>query len=142
MAAKKKFPQWQVDLLGLGLSFVGGGLSSIAMTQADLRIKQFEDMPALSPLANGLIGGILIFVLPPAVKPLGYGMTAMSGGSTADMALNGLSRIEIQGDEIQGRIEDAEEIVDSLTEENEAIQAAADEAQDVEYEISESDGTE
>ena len=138
MATKKKIPQWQIDALGLGLSFVGGGLSSWGMTQANLKIKRFEEMPSLAPLSSGFVGAVLVFLLPIAAKPLGHGMTGVSGGSVSDMALNGLSRIEIQGDEIQGHIEDAEDEIENLSKVNEAIQRAA---EDVEFEMSDDDGT-
>jgi len=136
MATKKKVPQWQIDALGLGLSIVGGGLGSVAMTQADLRIPKFQEMPILSPLGAFLIGSIVVFVTPKAVKPLGYGIVGVSGGSGADMAMNGLTRIEIQGDEIQGRIDNSEEEIERLSRINEAIQNAAEDA-----EYMEDDGT-
>jgi len=141
MAVKKTMPQWQLDLLGLGLSVVGGGISSFAMTQADLKIKKFQEVPLLSPTANLLASSIYVFLVPAAAKPFGYGMAGVSGGSGADMAMNGLSRIEIQGDEIQGDVDNGEEQVDNLSRINEAIQEAARQAEETAYTMADGDGT-
>jgi len=124
MAAKKSAPQWQMDLLGIALSTVGGFLGSLGMTQADLRIQKFEEVPALSPIASFLIGTTIVFLVPKGVKPLGHGFTAVSGGSTADMVINGLSRIEIESGEIDGRLENSEDQINNLTDQNNAIQEA------------------
>lgn len=135
-------PQWQLDLLGVGLSLVGGGLASMGISQATLKIKQLQDMPALAPTGSFLIGSILVFVLPNAAKPLGHGIVGVSGGAASDMALNGLSRIEIQGDEINAREEDAQDEVDNLSRINAAIQEAAENAEEINYKMmADADGT-
>lgn len=139
MAKKKTFPQWQIDVLGIALSVSGGAIGSFGMTQANLNVKKFEEMPALAPTGVALIGGLVVFLSPPAVKPLGHGMLGATGSSGVDMVINGLSRIEIQGDEIQGRIETGEDEVDRLTRENAAIQDAADTAESVSYKMMGSD---
>jgi len=130
---KKKDNEIGLKLLGVVLSASGGFISTFGMNQLDLNVKAFEKNPALSPLLNAFVGGVLVFVTPPSIQPLGFGMIGASGGDGANALVNGLSRIEVE-DTMDGE----EESVGDLEEQNEAIQDAADELID-EAEIVEDD---
>jgi len=140
MATKKKDNEIGVKLLGIGLAASGGFISTFGMTQAELKVPAFEKNPALAPLLNAFVGGLLVFVTPKTVQPLGYGMLGASGGDGANMLVNGLSRVEVETDVLEGTMKDNEELIEELSAENEAIQEVADEIEEA-FLIDEDDGT-
>lgn len=125
MAKKIKAPGKGLVKFGQILASVGGGFgSTFLMNRLDSNIPVFTKNKNLAPLVNGALALGIVFFGGKNVAPLGYGMLGASGGDFSNDLLNGLSRIEIQNDELQGEVEDLEEEIDNLEEVKEEMEEA------------------
>jgi len=117
------------------LGSVGGGFaSSILMTQLDKRVPLFTKNKNLAPLANGAAALAVLFFGTEKLHPIAYGMLGATGGDFSNDLVNGLSRIEVSNDAIDGAIDDLEDEIEDLQDLQDEVE---EELQDEEAELDE-----
>lgn len=125
MAKSKKKLGKGVIKFGNVISSVGGGFgSTFLMNQLDSNVPVFTKNKNLAPLVNGAAALLIVFFGGKAIEPLGYGMLGASGGDFSNDLLNGLSRIEIENETLQGEKEELQEEIDILEDEKDNLEDA------------------
>lgn len=111
----------KITFEGIISALLGGFGSTVGMNQLDARVSVFQKNKVMSPIANGVAALSVIYFGGERAKPFGYGMLGASGADAGNEIVNGLSRIEIENEGMDGALEDLEQEVEDLQDENQAL---------------------